>query len=187
MNLSRNMLVWGRETLPESAVQLRAGGLTALFEPATGWLRSIRLGQVEVLRAIYGAVRDRNWGTVTPQISNLQVEQKGSSFSVTFDMRCHEGEIEFDWHGAIDGTEDGITFSFDGTAASTFLRNRIGLCVLHPIRECAGRPCIIETAEGVRQPSQFPQAIAPHQPFKNLRAMTHEVLPGLTGGGSVRW
>lgn len=179
MSLSRNMLVWGRETLPESAVQLRAGGHTALFEPATGWLRSIRLGQVEVLRAIYGAVRDCNWGTVTPQISNLQVEQKGSSFSVTFDVRCHEGEIEFDWHGVIGGTEDEITFSFDGRAGSTFLRNRIGLCVLHPIRECVGQPCVIEAADGVRRQSQFPDAIAPHQPFKNLRAMTHEVLPGL--------
>jgi hypothetical protein len=67
----------------------------------------------------------------------------------------------------------------DGAAGSTFLRNRIGMCVLHPIDECAGRPCIIETVDGDRAESAFPSLVAPHQPFRNLRAILHEVTPGV--------
>ena len=41
----------------------------------------------------------------------------------------------------IEGTADGrIVYSIDGAAGSTFLRNRIGFCVLHPAAECAGVP-----------------------------------------------
>ena len=31
---------------------------------------------------------------------------------------------------------------------AAFLRNRIGFCVLHPGRECAGKPCRVEVDDG---------------------------------------
>ena len=52
------------------------------------------------------------------------------------------------------------------------------LCVLHPLRECAGRPCLIETGTGKRE-ARFPEDISPEQPFKDLRAITHRVAPGI--------
>ena len=66
-----------------------------------------------------------------------------------------------------------------GTAGSTFLRNRIGLCVLHPAEECAGRECIVETTDGDRLEQVFPALVAPHQPFRNVRAILHEVSRGV--------
>ncbi len=55
--------------MPEQRV-LRAGPLTMLYE--NGDLRYIRLGEHEIVRRLYVAVRDRNWGTVLPQFSNVQ-------------------------------------------------------------------------------------------------------------------
>jgi len=70
---------------------LRAGPLSVVFD--AGDLRYIKLGEGEVIRCIYAAVREKD----------------GSIQSV-----------------------------FNGKAKTTFLRNRIGFCGLHPIRECAG-------------------------------------------------
>ena len=48
---------------------LRAGALTAEFE--AGNLRYIRFGGVEMIRAVSFIVRDKNWGTYNPTISDL--------------------------------------------------------------------------------------------------------------------
>ena len=78
------------------------------------------------------------------------------------------------------GTPEGtISFEFDGTAESDFRRNRIGICVLHPILECAGKPCSIEKPDGTLEPGVFPEAISPHQPFRQIRAISHEPIPGV--------
>jgi hypothetical protein len=72
-----------------------------------------------------------------------------------------------------------ITFAMDGVARTGFLTNRIGLCVLHPIRHCAGRPCAVEHTDGSVEHGVFPDLIAPHQPFKDVRAITHEPVKGV--------
>jgi hypothetical protein len=158
--------------------ELRAGPLSLLFEE--GGLRYVRLGRHEVLRRIYVAVRDRNWDTVPTALSNLRIDADAQSFRATFDAGCRRGEIDFTWKGAITGNPQGIVrFALDGVARSTFLRNRIGICVLHPIRECAGRPCTVEHTDGSTEPDRFPEDIAPHQPFKAVRSIAHEVTPGV--------
>jgi hypothetical protein len=151
-----------------------------VFEPTEGFLRHIRLGYQEILRGIYVAVRDRNWGTVPLKISNLNIEKSEDAFRLTFDAECIEREVDFSWKGTVNGDRHGsITFIMDGTARSTFLSNRVGFCVLHPIRECAGRPCVVEKVDGVTERGVFPYYISPHQPFTDMRAISHEVVPGL--------
>jgi hypothetical protein len=59
------------------------------------------------------------------------------------------------------------------------LRNRIGFCVLHPMRECAGQPCTVEKVDGSVEDGRFPKHISPHQPFKDVRAISHQVIPGV--------
>ena len=61
---------------------LRAGPLSAVLD--NGALRYIRLNDVEVLRAIAFLVRDENWGTFTPEITNLKVKQGKTGFTVTY-------------------------------------------------------------------------------------------------------
>lgn len=176
--LPQRVLYYGVDApLPERTA-LRAGPLSLAFEE--GDLRYIRLPGREILRRVYVAVRDRNWGTVTPRLSNLRQQIAADSFRITYDAENQQGEIDFFWQGTITGDADGtITFRMDGRARSTFLRNRIGFCVLHPARECAGRPCVVEQVDGAVIASTFPRYIAAEQPFLNLRAVSHEVVPGV--------
>lgn len=174
----KNVLYYGKEeALPEQRV-LRAGPLTIVYEE--GDLRYIRYGDQEILRRVYVAVRDRNWGTVLPRLSNVQIETSSDSFRIQYDVENREDEIDFFWKGTIEGSAQGtITFLMDGIARSTFMRNRIGFCVLHPIKECAGRPCVVEKVDGSQEHGVFPLYISPHQPFMDMRAIKHEVVSGV--------
>ena len=158
-----------------------------IFE--AGDLRYIRFGDHEILRRVYVAVRDHNWDTILPQLSNVQIEQEGDAFRITYDVANKMADVDFFWRGTIAGDADGtITFSMDGEARSTFRRNRIGFCVLHPMG-CAGVPCRIEKVDGAVEESAYPIAIAPQYlidgeikpvaPFNNMRAVRYEVTSGV--------
>jgi hypothetical protein len=163
---------------PGLAVPLRAGPLRLVFD--RGELRWIRLGEREVLRGIYVAVREPGWATVPAALEDLEIEAEPESFHIRFRARHRRGAVAFDWEGRIEGRADGrIAFTMHGKAGSTFLRNRIGFCVLHPAAECAGRECIVETTDGDRIEQGFPSLVSPHQPFRNVRAILHEVTPGV--------
>ena len=185
--LPRRVLYYGKdEPLPEQ-VQLRAGPLSMIFE--AGDLRYIRFGDHEILRRVYVAVRDHNWDTILPQLSNVQIEQEGDVFRIAYDVANKVGDVDFFWRGTITGDADGtVTFSMDGEARSTFRRNRIGFCVLHPM-SCAGVPCRIEKVDGTVEESAYPTSIAPQYlidgeikpvaPFNNMQAVRYEVTAGV--------
>ncbi len=157
-------------------IPLTAGPLTMDFDSDIAFLRYIHVDGTEALRGIFAAVRDADWNTVPFQIDDLTVEQTGDSFSLQFQANGLHDQPPFRWHGQITGSSSGIVeFSFRGTALRSFLRNRIGLCVLHPTTACAGRPCQIQHVDGTTTDGAFPKFISPHQPFKNIRAITHPV------------
>ncbi|MFZ5831702.1 MAG: hypothetical protein ACOY3P_16570 [Planctomycetota bacterium] len=159
---------------------LRAGPVTMEFDATSGLLRYLRIGDYEILRGIYVAVRDRNWGTVRPTLKDLCVDQSTDAFHVSVSVQCQQREIDFEWRGEIVGTAQGtVEYTMDGVARSTFLRNRIGFCVLHGSDTCAGRDCVIEHVDGSQELAAFPREIAPHQPFMDVRAMQHPVCEGL--------
>ena len=165
--------------LAADPLPLRAGPVTMSFDVENAFLRYLRTGPHEVLRGINAPVRNQNWATVAPEVSNLVVDDRGDSFRVTFDVRCVEDDLDFRWKGTLTGSAAGVVeFSFDGEAHSTFKRNRIGFCVLHG-PSAAGRPWVIESADGASAVGGFPRLISPHQPAKNLRAITHELTTGL--------
>ncbi|MBY0506591.1 MAG: hypothetical protein K2X03_21910 [Bryobacteraceae bacterium] len=172
----------GLADLPPAPLELNAGPLSLLFEPGLGFARYIRFGEHEVLRGIYAAVRDKSWGTVAPKVTNLKTTTSPSGFQLDFDVACQEREIDFAWHGTITGETVGATatlrFDFAGEARSSFERNRVGFCVLHPLAECAGQPCRAEQADGKVVTGQFPALIAPNQPLLNLRALSHRLPDG---------
>jgi len=176
--LSRNVLRYGREDEPAPRRTLRAGPLAATLLNAE--LRWIRLGEREVLRRVYMAVRDENWGTVPGLIDNYRIEEGAGGFAISYDCEHKQDEIHFRWHATITGNRSGSIFwTMDGQALTTFRRNRIGLCVLHPLAECVGAPCTLEHIDGSIEESGFPRLIAPYQPFLSLRAVTHTVSPGV--------
>jgi hypothetical protein len=162
-------------------IQLHAGPLTMELQPDLGFLRYLRFGSREVLRGVYAALRDHNWRTVPPDLRNLAVDQAEDGFCVTFIAECKDSDIDFIWNGIITGCSDGtVTYKMDGRARTTFRRNRIGFCVLHPIGPCAGRPCTVEATDGTLRQGVFSRYISPQQPFKDIKSVSHEVLPGVT-------
>jgi hypothetical protein len=163
----------------ESApITLKAGSLW--MEWIDGNLRSIRLGCHEVLRRIYVAVRDQNWGTIPAIISDVQFKNKANSFLLSYRTQHIQGDINFAWRTILSGDANGlVVITIDGEALSTFQSNRIGFCVLHPNRECAGKACIVEHCDGSIEESYFPYFISPTQPIFNIREISHEVIPGI--------
>jgi D-apionolactonase len=171
------MLRYGsKEPLP-SFHTLQAGAVE--LQLSDGMLRYIKYNGCEVVRGIYAAVRDKNWGTVAPNFTSMDIEDRGrEGFRVIFVSEHKNDEIDFIWKGTIEGSADGtIKYTMDGHARKTFLKNRIGFCILHPIH-LAGQPVEITTTDGVKQ-GYFPEQIAPKDPFLNMTAMRHPVAPGV--------
>ena len=172
--LALTSTVHARELIP-----LRAGPVTMVFDTDNVFLRYIRVGSHEVLRGINAPIRNQNWATIAPEVSNLRVMNYGDNFKVTFDVACQRADIDFRWKGSISGNNKGVVeFTFDGEAHSTFKRNRVGFCVLHG-PSAAGQSWLLETVDGKKSRGRFPKFISAHQPAKNLRAITHEVAPGI--------
>ncbi|MBN1444308.1 MAG: hypothetical protein JXA90_16470 [Planctomycetes bacterium] len=168
---------FGREQPPPAGRRLRAGSLDLVLGEAD--LRYVRLGGREVIRRIYFAVRDPRWGTLPNRIESCRVDAADDEFAVDLRVSCREGPIDFAWRAEIRGTREGaIRFAVDGEARSAFLTCRIGLCVLHPIQECAGRPCRVTHADGSVTEGEFPRLVAPRQPFTDMAAIAHEVSLG---------
>jgi hypothetical protein len=160
--------------------EFRAGALTMAFDRSGGQLRWFKYGTSEVLRGIYGAVRDENWDTISPRIEQLSINRDDDNFRIEFTALCKRETIDYRWRGEIVGTADSVVrYRFAGVSHSTFLRNRIGLCVLHPIRDCAGRPCQLVHTDGTTEDTEFPLAIAPDQPFVRVAALRHCVVDGV--------
>lgn len=150
---------------------MRTRVFTGHFETDTGFLRSVCVGETEVLRTIYGAVRDEDWNTIPGRCEVEALRQEADGFELVFTVRCQQGAILYAWRGKITGWGSTLEFQFDGRSESAFRRNRIGLCVLHPPVECVGQPCRTRATDGVWREGAFPTLISPHQPFRDLRAL----------------
>src|SRR6478736_4877362 len=125
--LTETFLRYGQPDPPTELVPLCAGPLTLRYDPASGMVRRIKLGEREVLRGIYAAVRDRDWCTVPVTIRETIRVVHVDSFRLEFAAEHQQGDIHFVWQGKICGEADGtLRYEFSGEAKSTFLKNRIG-------------------------------------------------------------
>jgi hypothetical protein len=153
---------------------LRSGPFTLLLEQ--GELRRIRLGDREVVRRIYLTVRGPDWGTIPARISDLKVEAKADRFTASYLLNYKQGDVDFKWDVAITGGPEGnIRIEARGKAASAFATNRVGICVLHPLRECAGMPALVRGVDDEAREGRFPDLINPHQPFLAFKEIAHIV------------
>src|SRR5260370_591449 len=173
--ISDSVRLYGTDETVEAARILRAGPLSAELE--AGNFRHIRYHGREMIRAISFIVRDKNWGTYAPQISQFDFQESSNSFRVSYEASV---EGEFRYSAVITGDANGsLSFSGKGNAISDFLTNRTGFVVLHPIEGVAGAACKVEHVDWSLEETKFPLLIDPVQPMRALRAITHEFLPGL--------
>ncbi|MBY3121464.1 D-apionate lactonase [Rhizobium laguerreae] len=168
--------LYGTRLVETPPVRLRAGKLEV--DLANGNLRTIRYDGTEVLRAISYLVRDRDWGTYSPEIADLRIEQSDDRFDVAYQACCDgPDETKLIIDVRIVGSPDRLDFEAEAIAPTGFETNRCGFCILHPIVGLAGSPATVEHVDGRTVATRFPDVIEPWQPFKDMRAITHEVMP----------
>ena len=175
---SRAIMLFGTGEPAAETRLLTAGPLTAELD--AGNLRYIRHGGREAIRAISYVVRDRLWGTFNPEIRDLEVEETADRFTVTYSASCSGDGQQFDYRARITGNADGtLRFEGIGTPVTDFLTNRTGFVVLHGVEGISGHPVEVCEVDGRIVETRFPEIIDPVQPIMNIRALTHEVAPGL--------
>jgi D-apionolactonase len=158
---------------------LQAGPWSALL--IDGKLRDIRHGDIEVIREIAFLVRDKDWGTCKPLLSDVEINQDDGSFRVSYRAECMNSDGHaLDYTLSITCAQDGdLALHASMTARDAFLAARCGFCVLHPIDGVAGAPARIDHSDGTREEGAFPVLIDPWQPFKDIRAIEHDLACGL--------
>ncbi len=168
------------DPLPER-VPLRAGPVTLVFE--AGDLRSVRLDDLDLINRIYGAVRNGEWATIPGRLSDLRIVRGDDWFRVTYTSEHVAGDVDFVWRAEIDGTAEGvISFAFAGDARARFARNRIGLCVLHPLSTGMGRGVTARLVGGGSRVVRFPRDVSVEQPivgFHDLAGLVWSPAPGV--------
>jgi hypothetical protein len=155
-------VLWYARASPDPPVRtLRSGHIE--FDLDGVDVARVRLGDTELVNRVYMSVRDRNWDTVLPAISDLRINTMRDGVVVTFNARKRAGPIDLAWSGSIAATADGrITYEMDGEALGAFEYCRIGFCVLHSEAAAAGRPYFAETPGGVVS-GVLPRLIAPQE------------------------
>jgi hypothetical protein len=186
--LSRHELWYGRDEEPGKREIVQAGGLTVELEGPQ--IRTVRAGDVEILRGVYMGVRDEQWGTVAGSLSGLELSRGEREFATSFEMTHRQLPLSFDWKGTIEGDRAGtITFQLYGVALTPFRYCRIGFCLLHPPSEYAGQRYLGQSPGGPVE-GTLPLSIGP-QRFERgfdrpLFASVSELELSLVGGLQVQ-
>lgn len=181
--LTDEFLRHGAAVAPAQLVELRAGPLHLKYDSGTGSLRWFRRAGKEILRGIYFALRDSNWGTVPGELRERPRVIGEDAFRIEFECEHCQAEIHFAWRGLIEGDAEGtVRYTCDGEALGDFRRNRIGLCVLHPGSECAGARTRQIRTNGEIVDGHFADEIEPQifgrATFRDLQVLAHEFAPG---------
>ena len=176
--VSREVKLCGTEIADEPTRTVSAGALSVELDK--GALRYVRYGGHEVLRQIAFLVRDENWGTFSPTIGELVVEEDADGFSLGYRAECGDEARRLVYEARVEGRGDGtLVFEVVAEPRTDFLTNRAGFIVLHPLRGVAGRPVRVQHVDGSTEESEFPEVIDPMCPFHDIRALSHEIEDGV--------
>ncbi|MGA8203275.1 MAG: hypothetical protein WB812_02085 [Woeseiaceae bacterium] len=176
---SLNVRLYGTEEAPEAGRVVRSGALAVTLQG--GNVRYVTIGGREAIRAIAFVVRDQDWRTYVPRISDLDVAARDDGFSIRYRAECSDGTQSLAYEAAIEGSPGGdLEFSVSAAASNPFLTNRAGFVVLHPLEGLAGRPIAVTHVDGDTERSTLPELVAPSQPFTDIRALCHDVAPGFS-------
>jgi hypothetical protein len=175
---SLNLRLFGTDEEPAETRTIGVGQLSVVLQ--SGALRQVSIDGVEAIRGIAFVVRDTNWGTFRPDISDLEVTENSDGIRISYSAVCSDGEQVLAYDVAIEGSPDGsLEFAATGVAESDFLTSRTGFVVLHPIEGVAGQAVTVTHTDGKSEELLFPALISPGQPFFDIRALSHEISPGL--------
>jgi hypothetical protein len=178
VQVDRAIALTGTAQAPPERILLEAGPISMTLE--NGALRWIRLGGLEVIRGIAFLVRDRNWGTATPEIADLDIKRGNGGFRARCSAICRTEDGTLPWSAEIVASADGgLRFSAGATPQTDFATNRTGFVILHPLERVAGCPVDVTHTDGTKRRARFPALIDPEPCFFDIRALSHEAVPGV--------
>lgn len=166
------LTLFGTASPPAPRETFEAGRLCFTYE--VGALRHLKLNGVEAIRGIAFLVRDRDWGTLEPEITDKVVDRSDDSLNISYHARYTSHGATLDVDIRITAGAEGLSMSANGRATGAFETNRAGFTVLHPIKGVAGAPVRVTHSDGSVESSVFPDLIAPWQPFMDITALTHQ-------------
>jgi len=178
MSGSEALKIFGTEEATPAVIRLAAGPLS--LDLQGGAVRYVRYGGHEAIRGIDFLVRDASWRTPPARFTTLRREETADRFLVELDGVVKQDDIDYRFRLTVEGHADGrLDIRAEGEAGSSFLTNRTGFVILHPILGVAGEPVTVTHKDGSTEESRFPDLISPDQPILDIRALRHEVAPGL--------
>ena len=181
----RAIKLYGTEEPPPDQKLLTAGPVTATFED--GQLRWVRIGETEVIRAIAFLIRDRNWSTAIPEISDLKIDaDRPPASTVTLHCALPNSRRYVRLARRIQRQPPTGRSAASASASpdgEDFQTGRTGFVILHPLagfvgEQNRGRAC----RRHDRRRRAVPDEIVPDQPFLLVRAITPRAGAGRHGG-----
>jgi hypothetical protein len=129
-------------------------------------LADIRYRDRLVLRSVRGVARDRDWNTIPTTVQSFHAADDELRLVITL----VGGDADLEARLVVRASGDELDVSWECRALAPFLRNRLGLVVLHP-PQLAGESLVIEHAHGSRESTAYPMDVSPHQPALDIRAL----------------
>ncbi|WP_432561804.1 hypothetical protein [Kineococcus sp. SYSU DK003] len=136
-----------------------------------GSLSDLEFCGVPVLRAVRAVLRDRDWRTAPATVATVDRAAGGIRLTGEFLDEGGEDTVHADWTLQVSATDDALTVDLTATTRTAFARNRFGLVVLHRPDE-AGTALQVTHPDGSTTATRFPVQIAPHQPARDVAALT---------------
>lgn len=150
--------LYGESRPVRRPVRASAGPIQFVFED--GMIKCIRLGNVELVRRLYFAVRDDQWDTIYPEFSDVESEAGADGFRAIWTAECRREGIHYRWTGSIEADAEGtIRFTARGAPERSFRSNRIGLCLLLPTGVLAGQPFTVIQPDDGETSGEFPEFV----------------------------
>ena len=95
--LTDEFLRHGLAAPPTALIEVAGGAPSAPLRSRHGFVALVPTRREEILRGIYFALRDRNWGTVPGQLIERQREVGTDTFRIKFECEHRQAGIHFTW------------------------------------------------------------------------------------------
>ncbi|MEQ8480128.1 MAG: hypothetical protein RIC18_05685 [Hoeflea sp.] len=168
----RRIFETGTTELNPPARTLHAGDVSVVID--AGALRRLAFGPVELVRQIDFPVRDRNWATLTPNVTGETLDEHPDGFRYRRCFEVDDGVLSCTVTYEVNGNGT-VTATGEATAARDFTTNRTGFTLLHPIAGIAGKQVEVITSNGRVQTSIMPETISPAQPIKEIAGLSFSI------------
>jgi len=153
-------ILYGASRAPAVVKNLTAGPIRMKFQD--GELRYLYVGNREIIRRVYFAVRDKDFDTVMPEFTTIDVREANGGFTVKLAADCTGPTADYRWTGEITGTREGvITFHVQGQPNRAFVTPRVGLCILFGAESLAGQAFTGIDKDGNEHQHVFPTDVKP--------------------------